>query len=134
MTARVSMNPDRQPYRMVPDQQARIAAYRTHRFIGKLFLVLGLFLSLPWCVGMTRENSAFGVFFLVPIALMAGLAWKGFPAFSRCPGCRKPMKSRSKDGKTVRQGRFFDEISPHRAYLVCDHCQLYAFLGEYRNG
>jgi len=119
---------------MVPDQQARVARYRVHRFIGKGFLVLGLFLALPMAVGLTRSNPWWGFFFIVPIALITGLLWSGFPAFTRCPGCRKRMKSRLKDGKVTPDGRYFHKIAPSRAYLVCDDCQLYAFLGEYRNG
>lgn len=123
-----------QPYRMVPDQQARVARYRVHRLIGKLFLVLALFIALPMAVGLTRSNPWLAFSLIVPAALITGIAWKGFPAFTRCPGCRKPMKSRSKQGRVIKSGPYFNETAPSRAYLVCDHCQLYAFLGEYRAG
>jgi hypothetical protein len=118
-------------YRLIPDQKIRIAEYRFYWLVGKSLLLLMLFISLPMVFGMIQAHGlALSWLLVVPFSLVVGLLWKGFPAFCRCPDCRKRLVSRSKVGKVFGSHKLFDEIGPTKHYLVCDRCMLYLFLGE----
>ena len=125
------MQPAPQPYRQLPDQRVRLAQYRVYLIAGKLLIALVLFITTPMVGGVIHENGLFWAWLsLLPVGLLVALVWPGFPAFCRCPECKKRMTRSSKDGKIVRTGTYFNEIGPSRHYLVCHECRLYLFLGE----
>ena len=118
-------------YRLIPDQKIKIAEYRFYWIVGKGLLLLMLVISAPMVIGMIQAYGfVLSWLFVVPISLLIGLLWKGFPAFCRCPGCKQRLVSRSKEGNVIGSHKLFDEIGPTRHYLVCDRCMLYLFLGE----
>lgn len=124
-----------QPYRQLPDQGARVAQYRVYQILGKLLLALALLLSIAMVGGVVSKAGWLWMWLiLLPIALLVALVWPGFPAFCRCPECKKRMTRSSKDGKIVRTGSCFNEIGSTRHYLVCHGCRLYLFLGESGQG
>lgn len=120
-----------QPYRQLPDQRARVAQYRVYLIVGKLMLALALFITTPMVGGVICQGGWLWAWLsLLPIGLLVALVWPGFPAFCRCPECKKRMTRSSKDGKIVRTGTYSNEIGPSRHYLVCHLCRFYLFLGE----
>lgn len=124
-----------QPYRQFPDQRARVAQYRVYLIVGKLLLALALFITTPMVGSLIHEGGwLWGWLSLLPLGLLVALVWPGFPAFCRCPECKKRMTRSSKGGKILRTGTYFSEIGPSRHYLVCHSCQLFVFLGECGNG
>ena len=129
------MHSDQQASRQVPDQRVKVAEYRFYRIMGKGLLFLMLSISTPMVFGL-NQASGFSMWwlFVIPVLLLVGLFWKGFPAFCRCPGCSKRMVSRSRAGKLTHPEKSSREIQPTRHYLVCDHCMLHLFLGETGDG
>lgn len=125
------MHLTQQEYRLIPDQRLKVAEYRLHWVIGKLIVLLMLTISTPVAYGLNQAcDFSLWWLFVVPALLLVGLFWNGFPAFCRCPSCKKRMASRSKAGKVINSHKLFDEIGPTTHYLVCNSCKLYLFLGE----
>jgi hypothetical protein len=124
-----------QEYRLIPDQKVKVAEYRTYWILGKALVLLLLAISMPMVYGL-NQGCDFSLWWLfaIPAFLLVALFWKSFPAFCRCPDCKKRMVSQSKAGKVIRSHKLFDEIGPKRHYLVCDRCKLYLFLGESEAG
>jgi len=109
----------------------RAVEYRLYWIMGKGVILFALFFSTLVIHGLNKaQDFALWWLFFIPAGLLACLFWRGFPAFCRCPGCRKRMESRSKDGAVIPSGRFSNNVSPTKHYLVCDSCMLYIFLGE----
>jgi hypothetical protein len=124
-----------QEYRLIPDQQVKVAEYRFYLLMGKALLLLLLAISLLMVYGLNQGcNFSLWWLFAFPAFLFIALLWKNFPAFCRCPDCKKKMVRQSKVGKVVRSRKLFDEIGPTRHYFVCDSCKLYMFLGESEAG
>ena len=125
------MKPVSEAYRQLPDQRAKVAQYLFYLVAGKLLLALVLFITAPMVICIIQYRGWFWAWLVVvPLALFLALVWPGFPAFCRCPECRKRMTRSSKEGKILSKGIYFSEIGPSRHYLVCHRCRLYLFLGE----
>lgn len=124
-----------QEYRLITDNRLKVAEYRFYWIVGKSLILLLLALLTMIIYGLNQGSDfSFWWLFGLPVALFVALFWKSFPAFCRCPDCKKKMVSRSKTGKVTKSHKFFDEIGPTRHYLVCDQCKLYLFLGESTSG
>lgn len=125
------MQPVFEAYRQLPDNRNRVAQHLFYLIAGKLLLGLVLLITVLMVTGIIQHRGWFWTCLgVLPLALFVALLWPGFPAFCRCPECRKQMTRRSKEGKILRQHGTFTEQSPTRHYLVCARCQLYVFLGE----
>ncbi|WP_221285267.1 hypothetical protein [Haloferula luteola] len=129
------MHSTQQDYRLIPDQRVKVAEYRFYWIVGKALVVLMLALSTPMVFGINQDSGfALWWLFAIPVILLVALFWGSFPAFCRCPVCKKRMVSRSMAGNVIKSHRLFDEMGPKRHYLVCDRCKLYLFLGESEAG
>lgn len=118
-------------YRQLPDQRIRAAGYRFYWIVGKLLLLLLLSISTPMVFGLNQAHDfSLWWLFVLPASFLVGLFWKGFPAYCKCPGCKRRMVLRSKEGKVIKTHKLFNEIGPTSHYLVCDTCMLSVFLGE----
>lgn len=118
-------------YRVLPDHRAKAAEDKAYRLIGKALMILSSFVAFLIVGGLFAAHGGLvGWLFVLPVALFFSVTWKGFPAFCRCPGCKKRMVQRRKEGRVTRKGKYFKEVGPVGHYLVCDGCRLYLFLGE----
>lgn len=113
-------------YQPLPDQAARAAEYRTYWMLGKaiLFLMTAVSFLVAGGIVSSMGSSVWWLFF-IPLIFVVALIKPGFPAFCRCPQCKKKMKNKEMNGRTP---------ETYRRYLVCKQCQLSVFLGEYGTG
>ena len=122
-------------YRQLPDQRVKAAEFRWFRVLGKATLAILCAILIPMIYGFNQAHDfAFWWLFSVPALLTLSLFWGSFPAFCRCPHCRKRMARRIVEGKVTTENKYFSEIAPKRHFLVCDECQISLFLTESYNG
>jgi hypothetical protein len=129
------MDSPQHAYRQIPDQGAKVAEYRFYWIVGKLLVLLSVFISTPFVFGLNQAHGfSLWWLFALPVSLLICLFRKGFPAFSRCPACAKRMVPQSKQGKARKSHGGSNGVGLTRRYLVCHGCMLYMFLGETGDG
>lgn len=122
-----------EPYRVLADHRAKTAEFKAYRLIGKALMILSSFVAYLIVGGLFAAHGGLvALLFVLPVALFISAFWKSFPAFCRCPDCKKRMVQRRKEGRVSRTNPYFSEIGPTGNFLVCDRCKLYLFLGETR--
>ena len=108
-------------YRPLPNHRAKTAEFKAYRLIGKALIILSSVVAFLIVGGLFAAHGGLvGWLFVLPVALFFSVGWKGFPAFCRCPGCKKRMVQRRKEGRVIRKGKYFNDVWPVGHCLVCD--------------
>lgn len=76
------------------------------------------------------HNFNYGWLFVIPVLLTVGICWGSFPAFCRCPDCKRRMRQRDLNGKITQAHAHFNEVGPTKHFLVCEECKVCMLLGE----
>lgn len=127
--------PFQQPYRPLPDQRIRAAEFRLYRLLGKGLLLLLSSISTPMIFGFKQAHHFdFWWLFAIPVMLAIALCWGSFPAFCRCPGCKRRMRPQNVEGRVNKAHAHFNELGPTKHFLVCDKCRLCVFWGKRISG